>query len=130
MYQIVIIPKTENPNVPSISLSYKGNERAMKALGSLHDDLANEANAVISIADDYGYMSKIRRFDILHVLYIDCEQAEVQRLEKNLCLARTSKKLFARVKADPEESALISAIMPVPDHSAGAAVNRASSIIQ
>ncbi len=110
MYQIILIPRSDNPNLPSITLSFKGNEKALRVRKEIHQQMAGE-KGIIEAEDEYGYITSIRREDILHVLYIDCEQAEIQRLEKNLCLARVSKKLLDRVNADAEERELLATIM-------------------
>ncbi len=130
MYQIALIPRSDNPNLPSVTLSFKSNEKALRAREEIHHLMAAE-KGIIEARDDYGYVTSIRREDILHVLYIDCEQAEIQRLEKNLCLARVSKKLLARVSANAEESQLLASIMKSPqaDRQVGMATSP-SRIIQ
>lgn len=111
MFQICIIPRTDNPNLPSIVLTYKTREKAHKKQEFLHK--AMESNGcVLSLHDDYSYIASIRPEDILHVLLIDLEHAETCRLEKNLHTARVGKRLGARVTENPEEMELLRTLNP------------------
>lgn len=127
MYQICLIPRSDNPSLPAVFLCYKSNEKAKRVHKALAK--AKGEKAEIYEEDDYGYILAMNAGDILHALYNDLERSEICRLEKNLCTARTGKKLMERVKADPEENELLNLMRPQDGNSSDGIPKRAPSRI-
>ena len=107
MFQLCVVPHSDNQNLPSIVFTFRSDERAIRVQNEIADAMTSGQDKPLTLLDDFGYRAVIRVEDIFHVLLINLEQAEECRLETNLHTARTGKKLMERVAKNPDESSII-----------------------
>lgn len=97
MFQIAILLTNTDANV---SLSFRTRDAAKGALAYLRTCKANDTE--IDQMDDYGYVLIVDPKDVAYLLFVDVDQSQALLHDKNICGAKSAKKLAEQDSRDPE----------------------------